>query len=99
VSTVESGVAAAGAVFAKSVLSEPHRRATEAEGSSASALRLRAGSAAADAPSAGPAVGEAVADVLAAPVAGFPCRANQVARGVAAESLGRFCLMWSISPP
>jgi hypothetical protein len=84
-------------VFAKSVESETHRRVREAEGSFASALRLRAGIAG-GAVRAAAAAAWVVAAVACAPrdrAVDYLCRANQDAWGVGAASLARFCLILS----
>jgi hypothetical protein len=83
---------------ARSVGSAPHRQAIAAEESFWSHRHPAAAGMARDG------VRSAAPDVEEGPVGAspdravdYPCRANQAARGVAAASLARFCLMSSVS--
>jgi hypothetical protein len=81
------------AVAVESVESARHPQVTEVAGSSGSVPPLRVGAAAGVCRSAAPVVGEAAGGAPVGRVVAHPCLANQEARGVAAGSRARFCLM------
>jgi hypothetical protein len=85
------------AVSARSVESAKHRLAIAAAGSFWSRRRPAAGMARGGGRSAAQDVEEVADGATAGRAVDYPCHANQAARGVAAESLARFCLMRSVS--
>ena len=91
----EAVVGAVAVAYARSVGSAPRRQATAAAGSVWSA-HLRGCAAGGIVEAAAPDASEAVAGVSPGRADDYPCRANQAARGVGAESFARFCLMRSV---
>jgi hypothetical protein len=85
------------AASARSVESATHRQAIAAAGSFWWPRHPAAGMARGGGRVAAPDVLEAAAGASPGRAVDYPCRANQAARGVAAESLARFCLMPSVS--
>jgi hypothetical protein len=76
-----------------SVRSALNRQATAAAGTSRSALHALAGTARGDVRSAAQAAQDAEAVAWQGPAAGSPCPASHAARGLAAASPARFCLI------
>jgi len=91
-------VAVVAAASAKSVGSATNPQVTAGERSCGWPLRLRVGRGRECVQSAAPGVREAAADGPPGRAVEWPYRANQGARGVAAASLARFCLIPSLSP-